>query len=69
MNGNGAKINVARRVVEKSVHIEYIRSLFYFEFNDKFQDKFEEHAEWEMIYVDRGECTVIADDVSFTLSQ
>ena len=69
MSNDGTKINVAKRIVEKSVYIEYIKTLFYFEFNDKFQDRFEEHAEWEMVYVDRGECTVIADDESFTLCQ
>ena len=69
MNSDGAKINVAKRVIEKSVHIEYIKTMFYFEFNDRFQDKFEEHSEWEMVYVDRGECTVVADDESFSLSQ
>ena len=69
MSGDGAKINVTGRVIEKSVHVESIRTMFYFEFNDKFEDRLEEHIQWEMVYVDRGECTILSDDDRFELSQ
>lgn len=69
MSDDGAKINVTGRVIEKSVHVESIKTMFYFEFDDKFEDRFEEHIQWEMVYVDRGECAVLSDDDRFELSQ
>lgn len=69
MSSDGTKINVTERIIEKSVHVEAIKTMFYFEFNDKFEDKLEEHIQWEMVYVDRGECTVFSDDDRYALSQ
>jgi hypothetical protein len=43
--------------------------LLYFEFSDKFEDRMESHPAWEMIYIDRGRCTVVADNKSFLLEQ
>lgn len=69
MSVDGTKISVAKRVIEKSIHVDSIKTLLYFEFDDRFEDRFEEHAEWEMVYVDRGECTIVADDDTFSLCQ
>ena len=66
---NNQTICIGRNVMEKSIHVESVDTLLYFEFNDNFKDKLEEHAAWEMIYADKGQCTVIADDNSFTLEQ
>lgn len=63
------KIRIGRYTVDKSIHVESIDTLFYFEFNDHFEDKLEEHPAWEMIYADKGHCTIVADDTSFTLEQ
>ena len=60
---------IGKNTIEKSIHVESVDTLLYFEFNDNFKDKLEAHSAWEMIYVDKGHCTVIADDESFTLEQ
>ena len=60
---------IGKNTIEKSIHVESVDTLLYFEFNDNFKDKLEAHSAWEMIYADKGHCTVIADDESFTLEQ
>ena len=62
-------INMGRRLIDKPIHLEALDTLLYFEFNDSFQDRPESHPAWEMIYADRGSCTVVADEQSFTLEQ
>lgn len=62
-------ISFGQQMAEKPIHVETLDTLFYFEFNDKFRDKPESHPTWEIVYADRGQCTVTADDRSFTLSQ
>ncbi len=69
MSVDNPKINLANRMIEKSVHVDAIGTLYYFEFNDNFEDEFEEHSAWELVYVDRGECTIIADEDSLVLHQ
>lgn len=63
------KISFGKNLSEKPIHVEAVDTLFYFEFNDRFRDKPESHATWEIVYADRGECTVTADDQSFLLKQ
>ena len=53
----------------KLIEIESLSSFRYFEFDDTFVDEAESHEMWELVYVDRGECFVIADDRKFVLSQ
>lgn len=55
--------------VEKSIDIDSITSIHYFEFNDSFVDTPETHEPWEMVYVDRGECNIVANDQTFSLKQ
>lgn len=55
--------------VIKSVEVESITSIHYFEFDDKFVDTPEAHEPWELVYVDRGECLIVADDTTFPLKQ
>ena len=55
--------------IQKSVEIESITSIHYFEFDDKFVDSPEAHEPWELVYVDRGECNIVADGESFLLKQ
>lgn len=55
--------------MSKYIDIESLSSFHYFEFNDSFVDKFEEHEPWELVYLDRGECYVIADDRRILLTQ
>ncbi|MBO5270183.1 MAG: AraC family ligand binding domain-containing protein, partial [Clostridia bacterium] len=53
----------------KLIDIESLSSFHYFEFDDRFVDRAESHDMWELVYVDRGECYVVADGERFTLSQ
>lgn len=56
-------------VVHKAVDIESITSIHYFEFDDGFVDTPESHAPWELVYVDRGECDIMADGKTLSLKQ
>ena len=53
----------------KLIEIESLSAFRYFEFDDTFVDETESHEMWELVYVDRGECFVVADDRRFILSQ
>lgn len=53
----------------KLINIESLSSFRYFEFDDSFVDEAESHEMWELVYIDRGECFVIADDRRFLLAQ
>lgn len=56
-------------IIEKAVDISSITSIHYFEFDDKFVDTPEAHDPWELVYIDRGECNIIADGKEFLLTQ
>ena len=56
-------------VVEKAINITSLTSIHYFEFDDSFVDVSESHEPWELVYIDRGECNVIADGVAIPLRQ
>lgn len=55
--------------IKKSIEIESITSIHYFEFDDKFIDTPESHEPWELVYVDRGECDIVAEGETFRLKQ
>ena len=61
--------NYEKYEVRKAIQIDALCSIHYFEFNDSFEDSIETHEAWEMVYVDRGECEIVADDEVFTLKQ
>ena len=56
-------------VVEKTIDIKSLTSIHYFEFDDSFLDTSESHEPWELVYIDRGECNVIADGEKSLLRQ
>ena len=56
-------------MVDKKIKVDSLCSIHYFEFNDSFEDALEIHEAWEMVYMDRGECEIIADNESFILKQ
>ena len=60
---------MGKNTVEQLVTLDAVDTLLYFEFNDRFKDHIESHAAWEMIYADRGRCTVVAGERSFVLEQ
>ncbi|MBE6643878.1 MAG: helix-turn-helix domain-containing protein [Ruminococcaceae bacterium] len=53
----------------KSLDISSISSIHYFEFSDDFVDTLESHEQWELVYIDRGECDIVADGNTFLLKQ
>jgi AraC-like DNA-binding protein len=61
--------NYQKYKVEKAIRVDALCSIHYFEFNDTFEDAIETHEAWEMVYIDRGECEIIADDDCFVLKQ
>ena len=54
---------------EPIIEIAKIRAIFYHEYNKNFQFFGEAHAGWEMVYVDRGEVFVTANQNLHTLKQ
>lgn len=61
--------DVPRLTVHKSVDIESITSIHYFEFDDGFVDTPESHEPWELVYIDRGECDILAGERVLPLKQ
>ncbi|MBQ8407398.1 MAG: Gfo/Idh/MocA family oxidoreductase [Clostridia bacterium] len=61
--------NYKKYKVDKTIKVDALCSIHYFEFNDTFEDVIETHEAWEMVYIDRGECEIIADDSCFVLKQ
>lgn len=61
--------NYQKYKVDKAIKVDALCSIHYFEFNDSFEDVIETHEAWEMVYIDRGECEIIADDRCFVLKQ
>ena len=61
--------NYQKYTVQRSIKVDALCTIHYFEFNDSFEDAIETHEAWEMVYIDRGECEIIADDDCFVLSQ
>lgn len=61
--------NYQKYKVQKTINVDALCSIHYFEFNDSFEDVIETHEAWEMVYIDRGECEIVADDEIFTLRQ
>lgn len=61
--------DIPKFTARKSVEITSITSIHYFEFDDGFKDTPESHSAWELVYVDRGECDVQADDKIVSLKQ
>ena len=62
-------VTLGKHPLTEEIVLTAIDTLFYFEFSDKFKDHMESHPAWEMVYVDRGRCTVVADDRRFSLER
>ena len=55
--------------IENLLVISKIITIHYFEFDDKFVDTPESHEPWELVYVDRGECNIVANNETLLLKQ
>ena len=63
------KTQAENKTYEKSITVDRLKTIHYFEFSDNFIDHPEAHEQWEMVYVDRGECNAIANDKTIKLTQ
>ncbi len=63
------KKNIKLPRIEKSIDIEFITAIHYFEFDDTLIDMPESHPTWEIVYIDRGECDVVSDGDIIHLKQ
>jgi AraC-like DNA-binding protein len=61
--------NFEQSKIQKPLEISSIASIHYFEFDDGFEDEPEAHEAWELVYVDRGMCGVVADGKEILLRQ
>ena len=61
--------NFEQNKIHKPLEISSIASIHYFEFDDGFEDEPEAHEAWELVYVDRGMCGVVADGKEVLLRQ
>lgn len=55
--------------VKKLIHISGLYSFFYFEHDTNFYFPGEQHDFWEIVYVDSGEISVIAENNGYLLKQ
>lgn len=56
-------------LLEPSIVVDYLVSVHYFEYASDFYFSGEAHDFWELLYVDKGEIIVTADDVTYTLKK
>lgn len=63
------QFDAPRFKINKVIDITSITSIHYFEFGDDFVDTLESHEPWELVYIDRGECNIVAGDVEHHLNQ
>ncbi|MBQ7363802.1 MAG: helix-turn-helix transcriptional regulator [Clostridia bacterium] len=61
--------DIPKFTVRRAVEISSITSIHYFEFDDSFVDTPESHEPWELVYVDRGACEILAGEETLPLSQ
>lgn len=55
--------------VKNDINIEGFHNIYYFEFGKSHSHKPECHDYWEMVYVDRGKITAMADNDVYTLEE
>ena len=55
--------------MQKSINISELKSIAYFNIDGSFVDKLDSREDWELIYVDKGECSVLADTEVIPLHQ
>lgn len=61
--------NLKQPDIQRTISIDYVSAIHYFEFDDTFVDRPETHETWELVYVDRGKCDAISDGDVIHLKQ
>ena len=51
------------------IRVEYLVTVHYYEYSKNFEFDCEQHDFWELVYVDKGEATVLSDGVRYALRQ
>ncbi|MBQ9413918.1 MAG: helix-turn-helix transcriptional regulator [Clostridia bacterium] len=54
-------------MIRRDLAVDYLVTVHYFEYSKDYAFKGERHNFWELLYVDKGEVVVTADDVPYTL--
>jgi len=62
-------MSYTRTYLKEIINIESIRTVHYFEYSKDFVYSGEKHDFWELVYVDKGNVTVGADDKKILLNQ
>lgn len=55
--------------LKKDINVEKVYSVHYFEYPRNYSYSGERHNFWELVYADKGEILVVADDKTYTLRQ
>ena len=55
--------------VDRDIQIDYLVTVHYFEYSKDFAFDCEQHDFWELVYMDKGEGTILSDDVRYSLRQ
>lgn len=55
--------------IDAIISVTGIYTIHYFNYGRMFNFEGESHNFWELVYIDRGKATIVADDVKFELSQ
>lgn len=58
-----------RTTLKKEIQVDFLVTVHYFEYGKNFNFEPEKHDFWELVYVDKGEATVVSGDVRYALRQ
>lgn len=56
-------------VLRRELTVDYLVTVHYYEYSKNFEFDCEQHDFWELVYVDKGEATVLSDGVRYALRQ
>ena len=63
------KNNFVKTPINPVINVTAFYTVHYFNYGRKFSFEGESHNFWELVYVDRGEATIVADDKQHILRQ
>jgi quercetin dioxygenase-like cupin family protein len=69
LNGTKYKMTFTKTILKEEFQVDGIITVHYFEFACDYVFKGEAHNFWELVYVDKGELEIMADDKGFKLKQ
>ena len=62
-------VNYKKNLLKKLIAIRSIYTIHYFKYKKNFRFKGEKHNFWEVVYIDSGKATVVANEKEFSLNQ